>query len=928
MKKRHHKLKVFTCLAFTVFISVLLLSQVGIVQARSMNVTAQQGETSNPAARSVAESVFNEGKKLYEQGTAKSLQQAIEKYFEALLLFRQVGDKVSEATTLNDIGMAYNNLGDYEQALNYYEQALTLRRLYDKKNEAVTLDEIGTVHNSLGKKQEALNYFNQSLELSQKWRDEKLQAITVNNIGVIYDDLGDYEQALKYYEQSLDLNRKLDNKATESTNLSNIGLVYHNLGYYEQSDNKQQATDYYNQAINHYEQSLKLTPVNDKAGRAITYSNIGAVYSDLDKSDLDKKQQDHKQQALDYHKQALPLSQEAGNKAVIATIFNNLGKAHNDLGNYQQALESYNQSLKLSQDIGNKKGETRTLFNLALLERSKNNLTTALTYIEGAIKIIEDLRKNISSQDLRTSYFAMVQEYYKLKTDVLMQLHKKDPSLGYNAKALNNNERSRARVLIELLAEANVKIRKGINPQLLEQESSLLQRITAKETQLINFQSQPKQDSIKTQKELENLLDQYRELQTKIRTKTPEYANILYPKPLELKQIQQQLDNDTVLLQYSLDKDRSYLWAVTPDSLHTYELPGQKQIEDAAEKFLKVVKSGYTPHSKANPDVINQPAYQLSQMILVPVANKLGKKRLVIVADGVLQSTPFAALADPTLKSTSTYQPLMVNHEIVNLPSITAIATHRQQMKSRQLAPHTLAVLADPVFEADDKRLTGVEPPLSPEMKLNRYSLQRALKNLKRNGMTRLKATGDEAEAILNFVSPKETIRAFGFDANYNFVSSPELKKYRFLLFATHGIVDTKNPELSGIVLSQFDSKGKLVERGYLHLSDIFNLDLGAELVVLSACETGLGKNVKGEGLIGLTRGLMYAGAKRAVVSLWQVDDKGTSILMPKFYEAVLRGKSPTVALREVQKQLWQGEEKEWQNPYYWAAFTLQGDWR
>ena len=310
-------------------------------------------------------------------------------------------------------------------------------------------------------------------------------------------------------------------------------------------------------------------------------------------------------------------------------------------------------------------------------------------------------------------------------------------------------------------------------------------------------------------------------------------------------------------------------------------------------------------------------------MILAPVADKLGNKRLAIVADGALQSVPFAALSDPTLNSS--YQPLIVNHEIVNLPSVTAITIQRQRLSSRSEAPKLLAVLADPVFEASDSRLKNQKPTFT-ESNLNRSILQRALTNLKRDGMRRLPGTRQEAEAILKLVPSQKGLHAYDFDANYNFVSSSKLKEYRFLLFATHGIVDTTNPEFSGIVLSQVDKQGKPVDRGYLRLGDIFNLDLGAELVVLSACETGLGKDVKGEGLIGLTRGLMYAGSKRAVVSLWQVSDEGTSKLMPIFYKAVLQGKAPTIALREAQLQLWNSEE--WQSPYYWAAFTLQGDWR
>jgi CHAT domain-containing protein len=292
-----------------------------------------------------------------------------------------------------------------------------------------------------------------------------------------------------------------------------------------------------------------------------------------------------------------------------------------------------------------------------------------------------------------------------------------------------------------------------------------------------------------------------------------------------------------------------------------------------------------TPEQKAKDfQETTQAATELSKLILAPVAEKLGKKRLVIVPDGALQEIPFAALTDLTPQPSFLpgqreqdkppspsrggaggevpYQPLLVNHEIVNLPSVTAIATHREQLNKRQPAPKTLAVLADPVFTANDQRFTGKPASLGPELNVNRSSLQRAMKNLKRNGLTPLPGTRKEAEEILKLVSPSQSIHAYDFDANYDFANSKELKQYRFLLFATHGFVDSTNPELSGIVLSQIDKQGKPVEKGYLRLGDIFNLDLGADLVVLSACETGLGKDVQGEGLVGLTRGLMYAGQK------------------------------------------------------------------
>ncbi|OKH29562.1 hypothetical protein NIES2101_43275, partial [Calothrix sp. HK-06] len=745
-----------------------------------------------------------------------------------------------------------------------------------------------------------LKFYNQSLPLRIEVGDKAGQATTLINIGYVYSSLGDKQQALKFYNQSLPLAIEVGDKAGQATTLSNIGAVYDSL------EDKQQALKFYNQSL-----PLRIE-VGDKAGQATTLNNIGYLYDSLA----------DKQQALKFYNQSLSLAIEVGDKAGQATTLNNIGSVHDSLGDKQQALKFYNQSLSLTIEVEDKATQAGILWNIAYLERNRGNLEESLKQIQAAIKIIESLRKTYTNKDLQSTYFSTVQDYYQFYIDLLMELNKKYPNQGYDTTAFNISERARARSLVELLTEANASIRKGVDQKLLASEQQILGKIEALQKQMQQLSvSNDKARLEKLKQENENLLNQYRELVDKIRTTNPQYAAIQYPQPLQLKQIQQQLDKDTLLLQYSLGEDRSYMWTVTRNSFQTYELPKNSEIELVAEGFRGTITDSLPVNHPAKAAKLTK----LSQMILAPVANQLGKKRLAIVADSSLQTIPFAALADPTIKAPS-YQPLMVNHEIVNLPSVTAIATQRQRFNNGIKAPKTLAVLADPVFEANDIRLTGKEPALAPELNLDRSSLQRALKNIKRDGMARLKETRAEADEILKLVSPQEAIHAYDFDANYNFVTNPELKKYRFLLFATHGIVDTTNPELSGIALSQVDKQGKPVDKGYLRLGDIFNLDLSAELVVLSACETGLGKDVKGEGLVGLTRGLMYAGSKRAVVSLWQVSDEGTSKLMPIFYKAVLAGKLPTVALREAQLQLW--NSNEWKNPYYWAPFTLQGDWK
>jgi CHAT domain-containing protein len=317
-----------------------------------------------------------------------------------------------------------------------------------------------------------------------------------------------------------------------------------------------------------------------------------------------------------------------------------------------------------------------------------------------------------------------------------------------------------------------------------------------------------------------------------------------------------------------------------------------------------------------------QAASELSRMILAPVAGELGNKRLVIVADGALQYVPFAALS-----TSAAYQPLIVRHEVVSLPSASAFAVQRENLANRPPAPKTLAVMADPVFSTADPRVKKDSEAVAA------LAATRSLEHLPANvagsgqlSIPRLPFTRWEADQILAVARAGSNLKALDFRANRAMATSGELSKYRYVHFATHGYLDTTRAGLSAIVLSLFDEQGK-PQDGFLRTHDVYNLKLPAELVVLSACETGLGKDVRGEGLEGLTRGFMYAGARRVVVSLWNVNDKATAALMQRLYTGMLRSnKTPAAALRAAQIEMLR--TAQWQSPYYWAPFVMQGEWR
>jgi CHAT domain-containing protein len=410
---------------------------------------------------------------------------------------------------------------------------------------------------------------------------------------------------------------------------------------------------------------------------------------------------------------------------------------------------------------------------------------------------------------------------------------------------------------------------------------------------------------------------------------------------------------------------------LTRSGLESHRLPKRSEIEAAAEHLYGLLtarnrrRDGETSQQRrarikqADLQYVRA-ATALSQMLLGPVAAQLGNKRLVIVAHGAIQFIPFAALPEPqmggrrdgvterqsdrvterrkdrsvspSLRLSVSYTPLIVNREIVHLPSASVLALLRRDLAERRAAPKTIAVLADPVFSADDERVRSGAANAEPINAIRRkYSrdVTRALADLGYDEsallLPRLRGTEWEAKQILSLAPGDQKLAALGFAASRETATSPVLSQYRILHFATHALINNAHPELSGLVLSLVNEQGQ-EQDGFLRAHEIFNLRLPAELVVLSACQTGLGKVVKGEGIVGLTRSFMYAGAPRVVVSLWSVRDQEAAELMARFYKRLLRPErmAAAAALRAAQIEMW----KNGQTPYFWGAFVLQGEWK
>jgi CHAT domain-containing protein len=860
---------------------------------------------------------------------AGDVQQAEQNFQQALnSLPLDQHDTLAGQTFLN-LGYLHGNLGNMQLSLGFFNRALAVwLTSHDRRKQALTLTAMAGLYALQGEKQQASDLHNEALKLFRAMGNRNGEAATLNGIGYLYDDLGNHDRALKSYSLALQLYQSIGNQNYAAITLGYLGRVYFSRGEKEK-------------ALELFRKKLATSQlVRDRRMQAYTLRDIGNVLNAMG----------NKEQALDCYRRARILSQAVMDRRGEAYILNNIGSVLEHSGDPSQGLTYYREALSQMQMVVDRRGEVLTLYEIARAERDSLNLVKARAEIEESLRLIDQLRTKVFSPSLRISYLETVYQHYEFYVDLLMRMHRQNPTAGYDFLALEANERARARTLLEILSEARTDIRKGVDYELLAEESRLQQQLNQKAEQIRLLSGRHAEQLATSKRELENLFAQYDEIESRVRDRSPRYAALAQPTELRVADLQKQLDHDTVLLEYSLGEDRSYGWAVTWDSLLSFELPARHQIEETAQELYLLLANGdarkpnesrteYKLRVAQAEAAYSAAATKLSAMLVTPVTSLLPQKRLVIVADGLLQFIPFSALPDPgvTAASGAPFQPLIANHEVISLPSLSTLAVLRQEQRVSQETKQLVAVFADPVFERDDPRVRQASLARSSQFNTSRIGKSTARRGQDNASLAwdsepepikfeRLPFTLQEAQAIAAVIPKTDIKEAIGFDASLNAILLENLRQYRILHFATHGVFNNSHPELSGIVLSLIDKSGR-PQNGFLRLNEIYNLDLQADLVVLSACQTALGKAAKGEGLIGLTRGFMYAGAGRVMASLWRINDRSTAELMRYFYEGMFQQHlTPAASLRAAQIKMWQ--TNEWRSPHHWAAFVLQGDWK
>jgi CHAT domain-containing protein/uncharacterized protein HemY len=879
-------------------------------------------EQTDPEAKSWRSSSLNRAGNLLK--SMGRLDDARKAYEEAASISGGLGDASYQAASLSNLGQLALEQGEVQRGISFLQESLLkAREAGDRFNQAKTLGNLGSAYNQIAEEQSALRSHQESLALARALPNTDIEATAENNLGDTYLGLADWDSALKHFRQALPIVHRLGKRAEEAKTLINIGVAC------LRSQRFTEAQSSLDQALT-VARSLK---DRETEGLALSYQASLLVSLKQPAS------------ALTPAEEALRMAQGFPEREMTALL--TLGKVHRDLGRTQEARKELERALTLARERGDPLYQANLLLTLAKLERDHGDPTLALNRARQAVDTIEAIRTRVLDQRLRTSFLAAKQEFYEVYVDTLMPRAGGSSIPDQVAAALAVAERARARSLLDILTESGTDIHADADPALIEREHRLRDEVNSRDAfrfKLLAGEKPDRRQLKDVERKLADALAEYGQVQADLKASSPAYTGLTQPQPLSVAEIQAQvLDGKALLLEYALGEKRSFLWAVTPDSVRSFQLPERTRIERLARRYYDLLTArNQRPHGetlaawkqridKADVDA-ERIGRDLSRLLLGPVERLLGDRPLLIVADGALQYIPFGALP-----VSSKGIPLAARHDVVSLPSASALAVLRRDVRGRAQAPKALAIFGDPVFQATDERLASIPGKHRPG-KIARMALAAVTtrggwnpgeprqEDEEHPAFRRLPSSAREAQAIAALVPPDQRLLALGFDASRAMALSPELAQYRDLHFATHGVLDSRRPELSKLVLSLYDARGK-PEDGFLRLNDIYNLRLDADLVVLSACRTALGQEIRGEGLVGLTRGFMYAGAARVLASLWSVEDRATADLMTTFYRNRLRqGLSPAAALRRAQLEI--ASQPGRKSPYYWAGFSLQGEWR
>jgi CHAT domain-containing protein len=820
---------------------------------------------------------------------------------QALELSEKAGDKGRAATAMVYLESAIAYQGRLSEALEIAQKDVAVaRESGQKKVLEQALNSLASITGGLGRYEEALGIFYECLDLAREINDPTMEYMSLLNIGEAYVRSDDPDNADLPLQESLHIARELKpNLRASNPSKKATEMALLNLGAMEM------ARQHYRAALEYYEQVHESKPesslwvVSALQGMAASYEQLG-----------------ESQKAIEFLDEAMPIAEKAASGVEYRSLLSALGENQEKLGNYDAALASENRALALIHDAGgDPDSEWQVESRIAHIERASGNNEPALQHYEKSIRGIEQLRSvALNTEEGRAGVVERSRSTYAETADLLVDLHREN-------EALETVERARARGFLDMLAEARVGVTDELTPDQRKQENSILSFISSTQKKMWN-QNISSDERKQNEADLNAAESDLEKLHLQIRESNPNYASLQYPEPIHVEAIQNKLlDDHTALVEYLLGDKRSLVWVVTKNNAKVAILPGRKDIEERVAAYRKRLSERISALTlEQSLRAISIIGSELYESLVKPIENQIRtSETLIVVPDGTLGYLPFETLVKASGHGRNAY--LVEKFAIVYGPSASALVSVGG-MNGQFVPRKTLLAFGDPVITPDDWLPKAVlKQSGRPISTVRSTSLP---EDYAERGFSfaRLPYTREEVIGIGKLFPPDQRQLYLGADAREETVKSNKLDQFRYIHFATHGFLDELHPGRSGILLSLTrDSE----EDGILQTGEIMRLKLNADIVTLSACSTGLGKFVNGEGILGLTRAFFYAGAKNVVVSLWNVNDSATAILMQSFYLNVRHGLPKREALRQAKLSLLRRPQTSWRHPYFWAAFVLEG---
>ncbi len=795
---------------------------------------------------------------------------------------RELSGRASRAANL--AGIAAFRLGRISEAIEFYKQAFSVKAEAKDDPEAnrfqlAALSRAASLLRVSGRYEEALWCFNQALQLYRNQSDRAGESLMLSRMSAVYAFTGDAENAAIHSAEALKLAKLSGDRALEEN-----ALLSHLLAH-EQQGNYQTALEYGLQEIG----LIRAYPLNPKIPgndfkelryvRLTTLYHVATTYASL-------KQY---QQAAEFFELALSYAQTI--HAREALILGDYAWTQLQLGKPDQSLETASQAVTSLQSLGgNKHLESRFRATMAEAQRALGHTDDALTSYRQAVAAIEEARLlSIPTEISRAGIIASRHDVFTSAINFLLEQKQ-------TSEALAIAEAYHARAFLDVLAEAGDGDKDELTPEQKSESDRILAKISGLQRELWKPEITPLAEKnysdqlAQSEQELEML-------RIKIRRANPRYAAVKYPQPLKPETIiREVIPPDAALIEFVLGEQKSVAFVMWQGQLSSITLPNAKEIEKLVAQYNQAfsgkVYSLTALQSIARQKILGQQIYQtLFQTIEAKIT---GAKKLIIVPDGALAYLPFETLTDKNPNPTY----LIERYAIRYAPSASALAQIRSYHRTNTAATSGIIAFGDPMYGTQDAVTGGGE-------------------------LRQLPYTRIEINEIASLFPVSQRRIFLGLEANEKTVKAESLQPYKYIHFAAHGNVDEAHPARSGIVLARLSDPK---EDGTLQMTEVMQLKLNADLVTLSACRTGLGKLLNGEGMIGLTRAFIYAGASSVVVSLWNVNDVATASLMKSFYKNLQNGIPKDEALRQAKLELLSSEKRAWRHPYYWASFVLIGE--